>query len=69
LTRDLLSKIYKSIILFDQCPKAIEDAEDNTLNEDNIEYSGVHSMQDFDFLKWGEINAIYIRWCLGYLNR
>ena len=55
--------------MFDQCPQAIEDAKDNTLNDDNVEYIDQSTMQDFNFDNRGEINAIFLRWCLGYLIR
>jgi len=36
LTKDLLSKLYKYIDMFDQCSKAIEEAEANTIEALNI---------------------------------
>ena len=60
LTRDLLSGYYQKIIMFDQCPQAIEDAKVETINEDNIELCEPCTMQDFKFEEVGEINAVYI---------
>ena len=69
LSRDFLCKRYTHVRMFDQCPNAKEDAEDNTINFDNVEFIELCRMQDYKFDDIGEITAVYIRWCLGYLER
>ena len=69
LTRDLLSKKYKYVDMFDQSAKAMRDAEDENINSRNVVITEVKSMETFDFAQNEQYSAIYLRWCIGYLKR
>ena len=55
--------------MFDICPIAIDEAKDNNINSDKIEITERFSAQDYVFDNAYTFNAIYIKWCLGYLSK
>ena len=69
LTRDLLSKKYKSVDMFDQSNEAIKEAGDSNIGSRNVVITEVNSMEAFDFTQCPQYSAIYLRWCIGYLER
>ena len=66
----LSSKLYKKFMkmdLFDQCPQAIQKVNQLKANYPNFGYAEVSSMEYF---RWRFLySAIFMVWCVGYLNR
>ena len=69
LTKDLLSKKYGEVVMFDKCHIAREEADDNNIDNKNVLVEKPCSMQDYKFGPYRSYTGIYMRWCLGYLNR
>ena len=67
-TRDVLSKIYNQVDMIDACPEEIFTAWANTDGISTIGTIKEVKMQDFVFPKEYKYNAIYMRWCIGYLS-
>ena len=66
LSRNLLSKMFKLIDCFDQCPKAVKKIEKLKLSYDVIKKVDQATMQSFI---WEEVyTCIFLRWCIGYLT-
>ena len=55
--------------MFDKFKESIEDAINNTLNTDKVMITEQSNMQDYKFDDKRPPSAVYIRWCLTYLNR
>ena len=55
--------------MFDQFQNSIDDAIISTLNTDKVTQIVLCKMQDYEFNAKYSPTAIYIRWCLTYLNR
>jgi len=69
LTLDVLSKRYDLVDMFDSeynCAKIAEGNVENCKNIGKVEHA---KMQDYEFTLKRGYNAVYMRWCIGYLNK
>ena len=69
LTRDLLSKMYAEVDLFDQSEDAKKHAEENNIGNENVVLTDKYTMQAYEFPEMRKYSGIIARWCITYLSR
>ena len=66
VTKDFLKDKYKVVDCFDQCPLSVEELEKLRSRYQEIDLVDQASMQNYIWSR--QYSAIYLRWCIGYLN-
>ena len=67
LSGSLLKRFFKEVDLFDQCSEAVRKARNSFKGVDQIRYIEQTTMQSY----WwpSTFSAIFMVWCVGYLER
>ena len=67
LTRDYILPLkFKAIDMFDKCPKGIDKVNELKSEFSTIDSVSIEKMEDFVWQR--DYSAIYMRWCVGYLD-